>query len=66
MKWGIAFLGFFAGFAVGTALIILIVEMTGLPYGYRQGQIDAINGVIKYELQTHDDGTTSWELKDDS
>ncbi|KKN81078.1 hypothetical protein LCGC14_0322970 [marine sediment metagenome] len=33
--------------------------------GYRNGQIDAANGVMKYELREQDDGTTSWERKGD-
>lgn len=31
--------------------------------GYKQGQIDAINGVVKYELVKQPDGTTYWEEK---
>lgn len=29
---------------------------------YKQGQIDAFNGVIKYQLATNDDGESVWEL----
>ncbi len=63
MKWNDFLLGVWLGFAIGAALIVFIVQATGLPNSYRQGQIDAANGIMKYELQTHDDGTTSWELK---
>ena len=31
---------------------------------YRQGQIDAANGVMKYELVEQVDGTVSWEAAD--
>lgn len=30
---------------------------------YKQGQIDAINGKIMYELKQQPDGTTAWERK---
>lgn len=37
--------------------------------GYRAGQIDALNGAVKYELHTNDDGETVWreikEVRDD-
>jgi len=29
---------------------------------YKKGQIDAINGIIKYELVEHEDMTRTWEL----
>ena len=32
-------------------------------YSYKQGQIDAINGKIKYELVKQPDGTTEWKEK---
>ena len=28
---------------------------------YKQGQIDALTGKVKYELVEHDDGTRTWE-----
>ena len=28
---------------------------------YKLGQIDALNGIIKYELIRQDDNTTQWE-----
>lgn len=31
---------------------------------YRQGQIDALNGVIHYELQTQPDGSKIWKRKE--
>jgi len=33
--------------------------------GYRQGQIDAINGIIKYELKTNPDKTVEWVKKEE-
>lgn len=29
--------------------------------GYKQGQIDAMNGKVMYEKNTNSDGETSWE-----
>ncbi len=61
---------FLTGVLLAGMISLLIILLLSIPCnvaeGYRQGQIDAINGVIKFELQTHDDGTTSWELKDDA
>lgn len=31
---------------------------------YRQGQIDALNGVVHYELQTQPDGSKIWKRKE--
>lgn len=30
---------------------------------YKQGQIDALSGVVKFELVQHPDGTKTWEEK---
>ncbi len=54
-------LGFVYGFAVAGLLGLAAVIAHGASE-YRRGQIDAINGVVKYELHAHDDGTTSWEV----
>lgn len=53
-----------AGVIVGL-LFALGLAMIADPHsrGYRAGQIDALNGVVKYELVTHPDKTTSWEEK---
>jgi len=32
--------------------------------GYRQGQIDAINGKVMYELKTNPDKTVEWVKKE--
>lgn len=32
---------------------------------YKQGQVDALTGNVKYELQTQKDSTTVWVEKDD-
>jgi predicted membrane protein len=31
--------------------------------GYKNGQIDALNGIIKYELVRQDDNSTMWVNK---
>lgn len=35
----------------------------GWNQGYYDGQVDAINGTIKYELVTQKDGTSNWSKK---
>jgi len=56
---------FFWGVVVGALICLLIfTPTTGCHGTHKQGQIDAINGVIKYKLVMHPDKTTSWELKD--
>lgn len=47
------------GFALGvnsSGLLNIVTHNT-----YKDGQIDAIRGNIKYELKVQKDGTTRWE-----
>lgn len=53
-----AFLGFIAG--VAAALFVLINWPVGSA-PYKQGQIDAINGKIRYELVKQKNGSVVWE-----
>ena len=48
-------------------LIALMLFMCKVIYdrGYYEGQIDAINGIIKYELTTTSDSSSRWERKID-
>lgn len=39
---------------------VLILAAT-VKENYKLGQIDALNGIIKYELIRQDDNTTQWE-----
>ena len=59
-----------------TAIFVIIISLTilaiisvtyslGAENGYRQGQIDCINGTINYELVRQDDNTTTWERIDE-
>jgi len=54
------------------ALSILIVFQCWFSFmnynrGYRDGQIDALNSKVRYELITNDDSTTTWKrIKKDS
>ncbi len=54
-------------FVLGVLVCSLVVDGVGCTHydGYRAGQIDAANGVMKYELVEQGDGATSWELKDE-
>lgn len=55
---------FFAGVGIGAAVIVgatsLLSENTVL---YKQGQIDALTGKVKFELKTQTDGTKIWQRK---
>lgn len=31
---------------------------------YKQGQVDCANGKMQYQLNKHEDGSTSWEKKE--
>uniref|UniRef100_A0A6M3LQ74 Uncharacterized protein n=1 Tax=viral metagenome TaxID=1070528 RepID=A0A6M3LQ74_9ZZZZ len=42
-------------------IIIISASFNFYNYGYRTGQIDAINGNIKYELVTDRNKITQWE-----
>ena len=59
--------GVFGGFLI-TFIICGVTAMFLIGHirhtSYRQGQIDAVNGVMKYELVEQDDGETVWELKE--
>ncbi len=55
---------FGAGVAVGFILVILILALRPIETSseYRKGQVDALTGVIHYELVTHPDSTKTWEF----
>jgi len=44
-------------------MIITFLFLCAFDRTYKDGQIDAINGNIKYELVKRSDGTTKWEYK---
>ena len=53
-----------------TALIAALITVSiifSLCYGYkvgcRRGQIDALNGIVKFEKVTNSDGETTWQPK---
>lgn len=52
---------------VGILLLAIIVWFfllfMHIKYDYKQGQIDALTGKIKYELRTNADSTKTWEKK---
>ena len=48
-----------AGFALGVIFTIIIALLTGSTY--QEGQIDCINGNIKYELVVQPDSSKTWE-----
>lgn len=49
-----------------TAIILGMLKRIDPPASplYRQGQIDALNGVVHYELQTQPDGSKIWKRKE--
>ena len=48
-------------------IVAVLVFATETPWdrGYRQGQIDAANGIWKYELVDQPNGEKTWEKKPD-
>ena len=55
------FASFTVGFIVGVIALAIFISVLGKQVGiYQEGQIDAINGKIYYELQKQDDNTTEW------
>jgi len=58
MKKNVDFLTYFLGLITGALLMTL--ALIALDSTYEDGQIDAINGIIKYELVKQPDNTTSW------
>ena len=53
--------GVFFGGILGMLSLMFILNFTGNTY--MDGQIDAINGEIHYELVHQPDGATEWEFK---
>lgn len=54
--------GLWCGFMIGmvvTLLIIMVIYCGMDPY--KQGQVDALTGNVKYELVTQDDSTKVWK-----
>lgn len=56
INWLHVYVGFFIGFGIGMILFVIISNIE-----YKNGQVDAINGQIKYELVNHPDSTKTWE-----
>jgi hypothetical protein len=49
---------------VACVIIILLIALFEYKDGYKNGQVDAINGKIKYKLEEREDKTTDWvEIK---
>lgn len=46
-------------FMIGIVVTLLIFKYVADPY--KQGQVDALTGNIKYELVTQDDSTRVWK-----
>lgn len=56
---------FFLGVMLTTAAFLLVVVGMMGNGSYMEGQIDAINGVIKYELQEQENASVRWvEVKE--
>ena len=55
------------GIAIGCFVVIVgglvLLFCTAAMWFYRRGQIDAMNGIVKYEKQTNSDGETVWVEK---
>ena len=48
---------------IGVCIVCTVLYVSGADYdkGYRQGQIDALTGTVKYELVTQADSTKMWQ-----
>jgi hypothetical protein len=55
------FLGCIFIFLIVMGMGILLAIQPVSYYGYKNGQIDALNGVIKYELTVNAANETVWE-----
>jgi len=57
------------GIVIWVLIVAIVMYFFGIVTGdimradfyYKQGQIDAINGIIKYELVEQDDKTVDWQ-----
>lgn len=60
--------GFIVGICAGAVLLSIIIFLTGSTYvdGYKDGQVEALTGKVKYELVEHKDKTISWERIEDN
>jgi len=64
--WWYTFRLIFMGFLLGAFLMYIINKGKFYDEIYKRGQIDAINGRVKYEKMTNEDGETYWrEIKKD-
>lgn len=66
---------FFGGFVLGVVITtfaaIVLIDNLGdssvfYTHGYKQGQIDHANNIIRYELVKQKDGTTIWQRVQDT
>ena len=60
-----SFFSFLVGIVFGGLLFLLVLVASGSRYadGVKDGQIDAINGKIKYSLVSQEDNSTIWEKR---
>lgn len=57
--------------SAGLAIVFTVASVITMAFGidaiakekYKQGQIDAVTGNMKYELVVQPDSTTTWEMK---
>jgi len=59
------FSSYIFGLVLG-AVIAWIVTFSFMEHNYEHGQIDAINGKIKYELVVQSNNTVKWEKKENN
>lgn len=61
----ILFVVFLCSWMVVSICLLTLIINGGYDMGYRQGQIDALTGNVKYELVTKPDKTVVWDRKGD-
>ena len=56
---------FFTGVGVGMALTVGLLTISGdRTQLYKQGQVDALSGNVKFHLVESSDGSRKWERKE--
>lgn len=52
------------GYIIGAVVAFVVAHWLIEPAAYQRGQIDALTGVVKYELVENPDQTREWKRKE--
>jgi len=57
--------GIIFGFVIARLIFCVWISFIYKDWGYKKGQVDCLNGIVKYELQKQNDNSELWvEIKD--